>query len=179
VGESNSVVVVTGLTKQSALLKEYIGARVWHDVGSLQAANGVEAMKQNGDVPDGLPTPVRQPSVASQTPPSFRRPTSRRHSMETSRRTMASSGSMQSSIVRDPTQRGMVLPFQPLSLVFHHIYYSVDSPTVSSQSLIHLCSRPVYIGIASPLSGASSFRDWYLGHVGCGAAWENLAPLVG
>lgn len=30
-----------------------------------------------------------------------------------------------------PTKKGMVLPFQPLSLAFDHVNYFVDMPTVS------------------------------------------------
>jgi hypothetical protein len=29
------------------------------------------------------------------------------------------------------SERGMVLPFRPLNLVFSHVYYSVDLPPVS------------------------------------------------
>lgn len=32
-------------------------------------------------------------------------------------------------------KKGMVLPFQPLSLAFHHVNYSVDMPAVSYRSL--------------------------------------------
>eukprot|EP00884_Botryococcus_braunii_P014151 jgi/Botrbrau1/22737/Bobra.0132s0074.2 len=108
------------------------------ELATPAVANGVEPVQEDGALPDGVPTPVRQPSVPLPLPASFRNQTSRRRSMESSRRSMAvessrrsmgSSGSMQSSIIRDPGRRGMVLPFQPLSLVFHHIYYSVDSPT--------------------------------------------------
>ena len=28
-------------------------------------------------------------------------------------------------------KKGMTLPFQPLNLAFHHMYYSVDMPSVS------------------------------------------------
>jgi hypothetical protein len=31
-------------------------------------------------------------------------------------------------------KRGMVLPFQPLSMVFHNVWYSVDVPKVRSSS---------------------------------------------
>ena len=40
------------------------------------------------------------------------------------------------SVVKDanhaPTKRGMVLPFQPLSLAFEHVNYYVDMPAVSN-----------------------------------------------
>lgn len=43
-----------------------------------------------------------------------------------------------------PTKRGMVLPFQPLSLAFNHVNYYVDMPAVScfseSLSLSSSCS---------------------------------------
>jgi len=32
-------------------------------------------------------------------------------------------------------KRGMVLPFQPLAIAFHHIKYSIDMPSVSKTSL--------------------------------------------
>ena len=43
-----------------------------------------------------------------------------------------------------PTRRGMVLPFQPLSLAFNHVNYHVDMPAVSifshfSLSLLENC----------------------------------------
>lgn len=43
------------------------------------------------------------------------------------------------SSTAEPTKRGMVLPFQPLSLAFDHVNYYVDMPAVSpfSISLFH------------------------------------------
>lgn len=35
----------------------------------------------------------------------------------------------------DAPKRGMVLPFQPLSLAFNHVNYYVDMPAVSQPSL--------------------------------------------
>ena len=46
-----------------------------------------------------------------------------------------------SAIVEDnsgPTQRGMVLPFVPLSLTFDNIRYSVDMPPVKDRILLLL-----------------------------------------
>lgn len=40
-----------------------------------------------------------------------------------------SSESFNSSVC--PARRGMVLPFQPLSLAFNHVNYYVDMPAVS------------------------------------------------
>ena len=37
-----------------------------------------------------------------------------------------------------PTRRGMVLSFQPLSLVFNHVNYYVDMPAVSPISHLSL-----------------------------------------
>lgn len=34
-------------------------------------------------------------------------------------------------IIANQTKKGMVLPFQPLSLAFNHVNYYVDMPTVS------------------------------------------------
>jgi hypothetical protein len=106
-------------------------------------------------LPPGVPTPVRQPSLQSpKALPAAERAgsdalsdgdyrhdptgqaTSRRsfqssfRSAHTGRRSVDSQRSMGSSIIRNPGQRGMVLPFQPLSLVFHHMYYSVNATEV-------------------------------------------------
>lgn len=35
------------------------------------------------------------------------------------------------SVANHETRRGMVLPFQPLSLAFNHVNYYVDMPAVS------------------------------------------------
>ena len=70
------------------------------------------------------------------------------HSRPVSRRSVASSGSQRAgasgraggspnasrrmgSIVRKGDEHGMVLPFEPLSMAFSHIHYSVDLPSVS------------------------------------------------
>jgi hypothetical protein len=37
-----------------------------------------------------------------------------------------------------PKQRGMVLPFQPLSLAFNHVNYYVDMPAVSNLVFLFL-----------------------------------------
>lgn len=39
---------------------------------------------------------------------------------------------------RSKTGKGMVLPFQPLAMAFHHVYYSVDLPSVST---LHVSSQ--------------------------------------
>ena len=56
----------------------------------------------------------------------------------TSRTSMASSGSgrggssrYMGSIARKATDKGMILGFQPLNMVFENICYSVDLPSVS------------------------------------------------
>ncbi|KAG6529923.1 hypothetical protein ZIOFF_012140 [Zingiber officinale] len=40
------------------------------------------------------------------------------------------------------TKRGMVLPFQPLSLAFNHVNYYVDMPAVSKS---HICCFSILI----------------------------------
>ena len=40
-----------------------------------------------------------------------------------------------SSISKATIKKGMVLPFQPLSLAFDHVNYYVDMPTVSFNTL--------------------------------------------
>lgn len=50
-----------------------------------------------------------------------------------SRRSMSSGGThsrRMGSIVRKGEEKGMVLPFEPLSMAFSHIYYSVSLPSV-------------------------------------------------
>lgn len=39
--------------------------------------------------------------------------------------------------VDNSTKRGMVLPFQPLSLAFNHVSYYVDMPDVSRHQVFH------------------------------------------
>ena len=39
--------------------------------------------------------------------------------------------------VDNSTRRGMVLPFQPLSLAFNHVNYYVDMPDVSHHQVFH------------------------------------------
>lgn len=39
--------------------------------------------------------------------------------------------------VDNSTKRGMVLPFQPLSLAFNHVSYYVDMPDVSRHRVFH------------------------------------------
>lgn len=46
------------------------------------------------------------------------------------RNAQASSGSIV-SVANSQSKKGMVLPFQPLSLAFNHINYYVDMPAVS------------------------------------------------
>ena len=40
-----------------------------------------------------------------------------------------------SSIKRDASQKGMVLPFERMNMAFHHVYYSVNLPSVSAHPL--------------------------------------------
>lgn len=56
-----------------------------------------------------------------------RQVTSNPHGMEMQERNRASNASATSG----QNRRGMVLPFQPLSLTFNHINYYVDMPAVS------------------------------------------------
>ena len=67
--------------------------------------------------------------------PKTRAPSSRRAGF--SRGSLGSTISRRTgaSIRREDGARGMVLPFDPLSMVFHHIWYSVDLPQVSRQIL--------------------------------------------
>lgn len=51
------------------------------------------------------------------------------HSEGTDMAEMSSSGSVTSG--GNKKKRGMVLPFQPLSLAFNHVNYYVDMPAVS------------------------------------------------
>lgn len=43
--------------------------------------------------------------------------------------------SILSAADQTPTKKGMVLPFQPLSLAFDHVNYYVDMPAVSPISI--------------------------------------------
>lgn len=57
---------------------------------------------------------------------------------------MAMKNTPDNSIISAPTRRGMVLPFQPLSLAFNRVNYHVDMPAVSifshfSLSLLENC----------------------------------------
>lgn len=49
-----------------------------------------------------------------------------------SQRPGASTKSGRSSIRRREGETGMVLPFEPLNMTFHHVDYFVDLPSVSS-----------------------------------------------
>lgn len=52
----------------------------------------------------------------------------------------------QGSSSNDQVKRGMVLPFQPLSLAFNHVNYYVDMPVVSHFFLfLALILNPSYI----------------------------------
>lgn len=46
-----------------------------------------------------------------------------------------------------PSRRGMVLPFQPLSLAFEHVNYYVDMPAVSNLfgALHHTGDTNIYV----------------------------------
>lgn len=46
-----------------------------------------------------------------------------------------------SSIKRDASQKGMVLPFERMNMAFHHIYYSVNLPSVRAVRLPHASMR--------------------------------------
>lgn len=53
--------------------------------------------------------------------------------------------SVPSGANQGPSKRGMVLPFQPLSLAFDHVNYFVDMPAVSPFSIIlHASSNFCY-----------------------------------
>ena len=89
------------------------------------------------------------------------------HSRPVSRRSVASSGSQRAgasgrfagspgasrrmgSIVRKGDEHGMVLPFEPLSMAFSHIHYSVDLPSVSPhQRALRGLAHPVLVLIGS------------------------------
>lgn len=51
----------------------------------------------------------------------------------------------QGSSSNDQVKRGMVLPFQPLSLAFNHVNYYVDMPLVSHFFFLALILNPSYI----------------------------------
>lgn len=49
--------------------------------------------------------------------------------------TSSSKGNKSSGVTNNRTNRGMVLPFQPLSLAFNNVNYYVDMPAVSTFTL--------------------------------------------
>ena len=58
---------------------------------------------------------------------------SKRAALSTSKRMTKS---RRSSIRRKEGESGMVLPFEPLNMTFHHVDYFVDLPSVS---IIYVC----------------------------------------
>lgn len=75
-------------------------------------------------------------------------------------------------------KRGMVLPFQPLSMAFHNVWYAVDVPKVRGNgprldvaplgARASTCCRRIWgtlLYLSSPLLGKVSLMSPNLGHV--------------
>ncbi len=109
----------------ACLKKHYVKSSVNHHIHPVMMAGIPAAAASQQSLP------VSQKSIGS--PQGSRRSmqTSTRRSMGgLSKRQRSQRGAGVSSIKRNASQKGMVLPFEQMNMAFHHIFYSVNLPSV-------------------------------------------------
>ena len=140
------------------------------DVHDVEANKGAQPLANGGAKQPGMNGHIAPASMRRSVPDSRRSLGSSRasqKSMRTSTRGLGGASNQRNaskrsegltSIKRDASQKGMVLPFERMNMAFHHIYYSVNLPSVGNP-VPHQRRESLPADVIFVASGGSSHAD--------------------